>query len=53
MTVRSWDSGLGTVFLSKFLRFGDNLLLVFEQTGDHKIPAKKLGFKLPEATKGR
>ena len=40
-------------FLSKFLRFGENLLLVFERTGDHKIPAKKLGFKLPEATKGR
>ena len=40
-------------FSCKFLRFGENLLLVFERTGDHKIPAKKLRFKLPETTKGR
>ena len=33
-------------FLLKFLRFGENLLLVFERTGDHKIPAKKLGFQI-------
>ena len=37
----------------KFLRFGENLLLVFEQTGDHKIPANKLGFNLPKTSKGR
>ena len=30
----------------KFLRFGENLLLVFERTGDHKIPARKLGFQI-------
>ena len=33
-------------FLFKFLRFCENLLLVFERTGDHKIPAKKLGFQI-------
>ena len=30
----------------KFLRFGENFLLVFERTGDHKIPARKVGFQI-------
>ena len=41
------------LFLFKFLRFGENLLLGFERIGDHKIPANKLGFNLPKTSKGR